>query len=305
MKLVLFDDFRLGVLKDGGVVDVMNAVKDVPAHTPQTLMAGVIEAFPRLRPRLEEAAAKGAVKPLGRVRLRAPLPRPGKLVCAAVNYMEFGTRQPEELPLEAFLKASNAVIGDGDTVVLDEECKATVFHHEAELALVIGKVAKKVPQSKAMDYIFGYTGLMDISARGFNPGGRVSFFQVKSWDTFAPMGPCIVTADEIPDPSNLNLRMWCSGEPRHNFNTSDMAHKIPELVEFLSRVITLEPGDVVATGTNHQGIGAIQDGDEVVMEVQGVGKLTVHVKDPAKRQWPRGVDEAMASRMRGPAAPRR
>ena len=205
--------------------------------------------------------------------------------------------------IDAFLKSSDCVIGDGETIYLDPDCAATVFHHEAELGVVIAKEARGVKATGAMDYVFGYTGFIDVSGR-ITVRGSQSYYQTRSWPTFGPMGPFIVTKDEVPDPHNIEIRIVNSGEPRQAFNTSDMAHKIPECVEFVTRITPLQAGDIISTGTNHQGLGPIQDGDELLLAVQGVGELRLHVQDPLKRQWPRGVDQAMADRMRGAAAPR-
>ena len=296
MKLVLFNDDRLGMLKDGSVHDVSDAVKDVPRVTAQDLVNGVIAGFARLRPGLEEASNRSPGVPVSQVRLRPPLPRPGKIVAMAVNYMEFGART-EPAPINAFLKSPNAVIGPGDTIVLPE-AEADIFHHEAELGVVIGKEATGVKEADAFDYIFGYVNFIDVSARGLGGG---SFFWGKSWDTFAPLGPALVTADEVSNPQDLPVKLWVNGDIRHDFSTSDMGHSIARCVEWASSVTTLEPGDIVTTGTNHQGIGPVQDGDVVEMEAQGLERLTVHVKDSLKRQWPRGIDQRFADRMAGRA----
>jgi len=298
MKLVFFDDFTLGVLKDGNVVDVSQAVRDVPHVTPQDLMNGVIAEFGRLRTRLEEAATKSAGVPTSQVRLRPPLPKPSKIVAMAANYLEFGARRENPPTINAFLKASSAVIGPGDTIVLPD-APATIFHHEAELGVVIGKEATAIKAENAYDYIFGYVNFIDASARGLH--GH-SFYWMKSWDTLAPMGPCIVTADEIADPQNLPVKLWVNGELRHDFPTSDMAYSIARCVEWSSMITTLEPGDIIATGTNHQGIGAIQDGDVIEMEIEGLERLVVHVKDDLKRAWPRGIDQATADWVAGRTA---
>jgi 2-keto-4-pentenoate hydratase/2-oxohepta-3-ene-1,7-dioic acid hydratase in catechol pathway len=163
---------------------------------------------------------------------------------------------------------------------------ATIFEGEAELALVIGKRASNVPASEAMDYIFGYLNFIDGSARGLPPSGN-TFYQMKSRDTFAPMGPYLVTADEIPDPLNLQVRLWVNGVLKQNYNTSDMAHKIPRVIEWISSIHPLEPGDVVATGTNHRGLSAFQDGDEIEIETAGLGRLRFNVRDDLKRVWGR------------------
>ena len=294
MRLAFFNDFRLGVVREKEVVNVEESLKGLVYGNPQELMERVIVNFQDLKPQFERIAKKGKGIPISQVRLRPPVPRPSKLLCAVASYREFGQLPP--LEQDFFLKSPSCIIGDRDTVELPP-AKASIFHHEAELGLVIGKTTSKVGQDKAMASIFGYVPFIDVSARGLMPRGRLSFFMMKSWDTFGPMGPYLVTADEVPDPHNLKVRLWVSGELRHDFNTSDMGHPLPEVIEFLSSVVTLEPGDVVATGTNHQGLGALQDGDEVVMEIEGMGKLTVHVNDPQKRQWPRGIDHEAGRRV--------
>jgi 2-keto-4-pentenoate hydratase/2-oxohepta-3-ene-1,7-dioic acid hydratase in catechol pathway len=163
---------------------------------------------------------------------------------------------------------------------------AIVFEGEAEMALVIGRVAKNVPAAEAMQYIFGYMNFIDGSARGLPPAGN-TFFQTKSRETFAPMGPYIVTADEIPDPQALQVKLWVNGHLMQNYNTSDMAHKIPRCIEWISSIHTLYPGDVLALGTNHRGLNAFQDGDRVELETQGLGRLHINVSDPLKRTWSR------------------
>jgi 2-keto-4-pentenoate hydratase/2-oxohepta-3-ene-1,7-dioic acid hydratase in catechol pathway len=132
---------------------------------------------------------------------------------------------------------------------------------------------------------------IDGSARGLGNG---SFFQGKSWDTFGPVGPCIVTADEIDDPQALNVRLWVNGTLRQNFSTSDMAYDIARCIEWASGITALEPGDILATGTNHQGLGAMQDGDLIEMHIDGLDKLTISVRDDLKREWSRDIDQATA-----------
>jgi 2-keto-4-pentenoate hydratase/2-oxohepta-3-ene-1,7-dioic acid hydratase in catechol pathway len=284
MKLMYFDDFRLGVVKGDAVVDVSKLVKDIPHTGPQELMSGLIERFAKYKARLQKAAAAGKGVPLKKVRIRPPLPRPHNVDCMAVNYMEDGTRT-EPAPINAFHKSPSGIIGDGDTLVLPD-VPATIFEGEAEMALVIGKRASKVPAAKAMSHIFGYVNFIDGSARGLPPSGN-TFYQMKSRDTFAPMGPCIVTADEIADPHRLQVRLWVNGTLMQNFNTSDMAHRIPRCIEWVSSIHTLEPGDVLATGTNHRGLNPFQDGDRVELEVEGLGRLRIKVRDDLKRTWAR------------------
>lgn len=284
MKLMFFNDFRLGVVRNDEVVDVMSVVEAVPRIGPHDLIAGVIEHFDSFRSKLEEAAQKGKGIALSGVQVRPPLPRPRNIVCMAVNYMEDGTRT-EPAPINAFTKSPNAIIGPGETMKLPD-APATVFEGEAEVAVVIGKRTSNVKAADAMGHIFGYVNFIDGSARGLPPAGNV-FYQMKSRDTFAPIGPYIVTADEIADPHKLQVKLSVNGTVMQNFNTDDMAHKIPRCIEWVSAIHTLDPGDILATGTNHRGLNAFQDGDTVDLEAQGLGRLTFNVSDPLKRTWSR------------------
>lgn len=284
MKLVFFDDFKLGVVKGDTVVDVSNAVSGIEHTSPQDLIGKLIENFSQYRAVVQEAVDTGSGIPLNQVRFRSPLPKPPNIICMAVNYMEDGTRD-EPAPINAFQKSPNAVIGNGDTMVLPD-IPATIFEGEAEIALVIGKRASNVRQEDAYDHIFGYINFIDGSARGLQAGGN-TFYQMKSRDTFAPMGPYLVTADEIDDPQNLDIKLWVNEDLKQSFNTDDMAHKIPRIIEWVSSIHELEPGDVIATGTNHRGLSALQNDDKVELEVQGLGTLQFNVQDDLKRSWDR------------------
>jgi 2-keto-4-pentenoate hydratase/2-oxohepta-3-ene-1,7-dioic acid hydratase in catechol pathway len=247
-------------------------------------MNGLIGRFDAYRGKLEAAAASGTGVALTGVKIRPPLPAPKTIDCMAVNYMEDGTRSAPA-PINAFHKSPSAIIGDGDTMVLPD-VPASIFEGEAEMAVVIGKKATAVSEGDAMSHVFGYTNFIDGSARGLPPPGNV-FFQMKSRDTFAPIGPFLVTADEIADPQKLQIQLWNNGVLMQNFNTDDMGHKIPRCIEWLSSIHTLEPGDVIATGTNHRGLNAFMDGDKVEIETEGLGRLTFHIKDDLKRTWAR------------------
>ena len=284
MKILFFNDFKLGVLRGDTVVDVSKLVADIPHTGPHDLIKGLIERFPKYKSKLAKAAASGKGIPFSKVRIRPPLPKPHNIDCMAVNYMEDGTRT-EPAPINAFHKSPSGIIGDGDTMVLPD-VPAIIFEGEAEVALVIGKRATRVKAADAMKHIFGYFNFIDGSARGLPPAGN-TFYQMKSRDTFAPMGPYIVTADEIKDPHNLQIRLWVNGQLKQNFNTSDMAHKIPRCIEWISSIHTLEPGDVLATGTNHRGLSAFQDGDRIELETEGLGRLRFKVRDDLKRTWGR------------------
>jgi 2-keto-4-pentenoate hydratase/2-oxohepta-3-ene-1,7-dioic acid hydratase in catechol pathway len=291
MKLVLFqtsgrDEQLPGLLTERGVVDISGVVET--GYTPQLTMQGLIDRFDDLRPTLRRRASEGEALPLGSVRLRAPLPRPGKILCCIANYWEHAQR--EARPLNMFLKNPEAVVGPGDTIVLPEFTEPWIFMHEAELALVIKGPAKKISQTNWQNAVFGYTCLIDVSARG---EGRRTWkagsWLGKSFDTFAPIGPCIVTADEIPEPNDLVVRFWNDGQLRHNYNTDDMEHRVPELVEFASTIMTLNSGDLIACGTNHEGLGAVQDGETVEIEIERIGRMSLGVVDPLKRSWERGI----------------
>lgn len=301
MKLVLYDDYKPGLLKDGSVVDLSGVVQPVRAKRPeyerraaQETMEEIIYNWDSLRPKIEEVQARApAPHALSEVKLRSPLPKPGKIVAMGVNYLEFTPGPPQ--PIMVFLKSPEAVPDPGDTITLPPH-EFTICHHEAELTVVIGKKARNVPQAQWQDYVFGYTCGVDVSARG-QWGGNV--FIGKSFDGFNPLGPCIATKDEIPDPHTIQVRFFVDGQPRHDYNTSDMAHKIPECVEYCSSIMTLLPGDVIMLGTNHQGIGPLQDGETAEMEVKEIGpRLTFKVSDPQKRSWPKAVDKQMADMVR-------
>jgi len=286
MKLLYFNDWRLGVLKGDNVVDVTSVVQDIPHVGPGDLINGLIERFDQYRGHLESAAASGRGVPVASVKIRPPLPKPTNIDAMAVNYMEDGTRS-EPAPINAFHKSPGAIIGPGETMVLPD-VPATIFEGEAELAAVIGKKASQVRAADAMNYVFGYTNFIDGSARGLNPAGN-TFFQMKSRDTFCPIGPYLVTADEVPDPHKLQIRLWNNGTLMQNFNSSDMGHKIPRCIEWLTSIHTLNPGDIVATGTNHRGLNAFMDGDKIELEIDGLGRLAIGVKDELKRTWARAT----------------
>ena len=284
MKLAYFDNFQLGILTDKGLVDVSHIIMDIPHTNPGNLMNGLIENFENYRSKLETAAEKGVALPLDSIKIQPPLPKPGAIDCMAVNYMENGTLK-EKPQINGFHKSPSAIIGNGDTMILPD-VPATIFEGEAELGLIIGKRASNVSESDAMDHVFGYLNFIDGSARGLPPDRNV-FFQVKSRATFAPIGPFIVTADEIPDPQNLSVKLWVNGELKQDFNTNDMAHKIPKAISWLSSIHALEPGDLIATGTNHRGLSSFQHGDKIELEVEMLGRLSINVQDDLRRTWGR------------------
>jgi 2-keto-4-pentenoate hydratase/2-oxohepta-3-ene-1,7-dioic acid hydratase in catechol pathway len=295
IKLVIFNEGRPGLLTGRGVVDVSDLVRPLGG---QDAMVAIITRYDELKPELAKRAAEGAAKPLSSVKLQAPLPR-AKLLAMGGNFREFGQRPPQ--PMWGFIKSTDSIAGNGDTVVLPE-IDANIFHHEAELVVVFGKAGKNIPQAQALDYVFGYTGGIDVSARmPPNPsgGGRRDITKMvlsagKSYNGFSPIGPAIVPKEEVGDAEKLDIKLWVNGELRPNYNTSDLAHSIAESIAWATSITPVEPGDVLFMGTNHQGLGSMQDGDKVELEISRIGRLTVNVADPLKRRWPRGIDKATA-----------
>jgi 2-keto-4-pentenoate hydratase/2-oxohepta-3-ene-1,7-dioic acid hydratase in catechol pathway len=295
MRIAAFNGGTLGIVgSDDSVVDITDLLQPFDPLGPEDLLPDLITHFGDLRAELERRAAAGGGTPLGEVKLHSPLSRPSKIVCLMGNYRE-GTDRPIQ-KLDLFFKSPEGIAGDGDTVVLPPH-QASIFHHEAEIAVVIGREAKDLSDADAMDAVFGYVAFNDVSARGL---GRkdINSFLGKSFDTFAAFGPWIVTRDEIDDPQALSVTVDVNGERRQDYSTSDMERPVRELLTYISSVTTLHPGDVICCGTNHQGLGAMQDGDAVVTTVSGIGSFTIHVRDDHERAWQRGIDRETADRVR-------
>ena len=222
----------------------------------------------------------GEAVPLSEARLHAPVDRPGKIIGIGLNYedhaRETGAEAPEK-PI-VFAKYPNTVVGQGDAIRIPPITEQVDY--EAELAVVIGRPARNVSEDEALDYVFGYANCNDVSSRDlqFSEGGQ--WTRSKSIDTFLPLGPYVATRDEIPDPQNLYIRAILNGETVQDGTTSRMIFSVAELVSFLSQGMTLEPGDVIITGTP-PGVGMARDpqlwmkpGDEVSIEIEGLGTLT-------------------------------
>jgi len=216
--------------------------------------------------------------PLASVRLLAPVPRPPKLICIGLNYRDHAAEARQEIPKvpTIFAKFSNVVIGPGEPIVLPKISRKPDY--EAEFMFVIGTGGRHIAAEDWQRHVFGYTVFNDVSARDFQ--SVTSQWMIgKTFDTFAPMGPYLVSADEIPDPHALDISLSIDGEVLQHSNTRELIFKIPDLVAYLSSVVTLEPGDVVATGTP-AGVGFarkppryLKPGDEVIITIEGVGEL--------------------------------
>ena len=224
------------------------------------------------------AAPESAVRSLSAVTLLAPLQRPPKLICVGLNYRDHALETNMKIPdvPTIFAKFQTAIIGPGENIVLPRS--STKPDYEAEFAFVIGKGGRHIAAENWREHVFGYTALNDVSARDYQMA-TTQWTVGKSFDTFAPMGPWIVTADEIAEPHDLDISLTIGGEVLQSSNTSNLIFRIPGLVGFLSSVFTLEPGDVVSTGTP-AGVGFarkppryLRPGDEVVVSIEGIGEL--------------------------------
>ncbi|MGV9503814.1 fumarylacetoacetate hydrolase family protein [Streptomyces sp. NPDC003642] len=271
MRLALFNKGRLGLVDGDDLIDVTDQVAGADT-------AGPVGALQR---HIETVAEEGAVRfdftglpriPLAEAALQAPLPRPGKIIGAPVNYMDHKAEMEyttSVADLGVFLKANSSIIGPGEDILLPYSDKRT--DQEGELGVVIGRTASHVSADDALDHVFGYTCVLDITVRsGEDRSTR------KSFDTFTPLGPWIVTADEIPDPDTLDLRCDVGGTARQRTNTANLIFGVRELIAYASSVMTLYPGDVIATGTP-AGVGPLSHGDRVVLDIEKVGRLEVGV----------------------------
>jgi len=242
----------------------------------------LIEAGYEGRARAETFAAKAAggdKLALSSVKLLAPIPRPRKLICVGLNYRDHAAETGATIPdvPTIFNKFATAVIGPGADIVLPRVSKSPDY--EAEFAFVVGIGGRHIAAEDWKKHIFGYTIVNDVSARDYQRA-TTQWLMGKTFDTFAPMGPWIVTADEIADPHNVNIQLEIDGEILQNSNTRELIFKIPDLIAFLSSVFTLEPGDIVSTGTP-AGVGAarkpprfLRPGEEVTVKIEGIGELT-------------------------------
>ena len=224
------------------------------------------------------SAPGGSSHDLASVAILAPIPRPPKLICVGLNYRDHAAEARMEIPAvpTIFNKFPQVVIGPGESIVLPKVSRKPDY--EAEFTFVIGRGGRYIPAAQAMEHVFGYTIINDVSARDYQMA-TTQWLMGKTFDTFAPMGPWITTADEIADPHALDISLEIGGETLQQSNTRELIFKIPELIEYISSVVTLEPGDVVATGTP-SGVGFarkpprwLRPGDEVIVRIEGLGEL--------------------------------
>jgi 2-keto-4-pentenoate hydratase/2-oxohepta-3-ene-1,7-dioic acid hydratase in catechol pathway len=282
MRICRYDDDRIGIVTDNRVHDVTPVLKDLPSWTyPLPVFDPFIANLPKLRPAFEREARQSGARPIDGVRLLSPVASPGKIIAAPVNYkkhleevlaqkeIHHGNLINEIHRAGVFLKATSSLIGPGEGIKLVHLDRRN--DHEIELAVVIGKTARNIRAKQALDYVAGYCIGLDITIRG--PEER-SFR--KSPDSYTVLGPWLVTADELTNPSRLSFTITVNGEIRQNANTDDLILGVDDLIEWASSFYTLHPGDVILTGTP-QGVGPVRPGDVLVAKMEGIGEMQVDV----------------------------
>jgi len=274
VRIARFDEGRLGVVVgEDEIVDVTDVLGVDLAEWPPVASTRLIAQFPAYVDRLAEAADTGPRRPLSSVVLRTPVPWASKVIAYPVNYhahaaeMQAGYRASNQ---GFFLKPPSSLSGAGEPVVLPDVPGREV-HHESELAIVIGVGGRHIPRDRWREHVFGYACLLDMVVRG-----REERVFRKAFDSFCPVGPWITTADEVGDPTALDVRLWVNDELRQDANTRDLVLDIPGMVEMASAVMTLHPGDMIATGTP-AGVGPVVDGDRIRISIERIGEMTVDV----------------------------
>ena len=285
MRLCRFNEGRLGLVEGATVRDVTAALDVLPqARYPLPAYDLLIAHLPQVLARVRALAAGAEVQALDRVRLLSPVANPGKLVAAPVNYQKHLDEVRADTALHQntpghtvtihsaglFLKATSSLVGAGEGIAVRKLDRRT--DHEIELAVIIGRTASNVSAAEALSYVAGYAIGLDITIRGSEDRS----FR-KSPDTYSVLGPWMVTADEVPDPGELDLHISVNGEQRQQSNTRYLILGVPELIELASSFYTLHPGDVIYTGTP-EGVSPIEPGDAIVATVEGVGVMKVSVR---------------------------
>lgn len=274
MKIARFNEGRIGIaVDDAHLVDITELIGEDAAAWPPVGTVRLIARFDALRPVIEAALPALPRIPLAGVKLLTPVPWPNKVIAYPVNYHDHGREMQAGYRADVqgfFLKPNSSLSGAGEPVVLPHLPTREV-HHEAELGIVIGQGGRDIPRANWQAHVFGYACLMDMVVRG-----REERVFRKAYDSFCPVGPWVVTADEVGDPTQLEMKLWVNGELRQHANTRDLVLDIPGMVEMASAVMTLYPGDIIATGTP-AGVAQIRDGDQVRMTIDRVGEMAVRV----------------------------
>jgi len=286
MKIASFNDYRIGVVDGDTVHDMTAALPAFLSHLPRQRVNWLVGHWTELRSKFADYRNCGQALALASVKLLPANPAPQHVFAAPANYQkhigELGDRTVTKGGRSAreqafFLKAPGSLVGAGGALLLPKGSQRR-FDHESELAVIVSRKARNVPRALAMEYVFGYSCLIDATMRIEKGVAEEERSMRKSFETFTPLGPWIVTGDEVADPGSLKNRLWVNGELKQSANTSEMIVGIAELMELISSVLTLEPGDVIATGTP-EGVGPFVAGDEVRIEIERVGSMTLPVRE--------------------------
>lgn len=286
MKIARFGKGQVGVVDGEYVVDVTEAAGVDVAEWPPVGPNRLIAEWDQRRAGIEAAVATGARTPLAEAGLLTPVPWPNKVIAYPVNYHDHGREMQAGYRADVqgfFLKPPSSLSGPEDFVELPA-LPGREVHHESELAIVIGKGGRDIAREDWKDHVFGYACLLDMVVRG-----REERVFRKAYDTFCPVGPWITTADEVDDPTQLSMKLWVGDELRQDANTRDLVLDIPGMIAMASTVMTLHPGDIIATGTP-AGVGPVVDGDVIRIVIEQVGEMNVPV-----RQGTRGNTEVFAN----------
>ena len=290
MKLVCFNDYKVGVADGDFVYDMTATLPEFLNHLPRQRMNYLISNWNSLSDKFKSYSQLGIKLDPIKLSLLAPNPAPQHIFAAPSNYIkhmgELGDRSVTKKGRSAreqgcFLKAPGSLCGPGQTIMLPKDSTRR-FDHESEMAIVISKTSRNVPRSEAMNYVFGYSCLIDITMRIENGTFEEERSMRKSFETFTPMGPWIITADDVKDPNILGNRLWVNDQLRQESNTKDMIVGVAELIELVSSVIELQPGDIIATGTP-DGVGPFSSGDTLRIEIEKVGSMRFNVNEYDKK----------------------
>jgi 2,4-didehydro-3-deoxy-L-rhamnonate hydrolase len=283
MRIVRFGSDRVGIEMGDEVVDVTRVLDRLPAHRyPLPVVDPLIAHLDELRPFFEQETKIGKRQKLAGLDLKSPIANPGKVIGAPVNYkkhldearadasIHFQNKIIEIQQIGLFLKANSSVVGPSEGIAIRHADRRN--DHEVELGVIIGTTADRVSRGDALKHVAGYCIGLDMTVRGQEERSLR-----KSVDSFTVLGPCLVTADEISDPSNLSLSLTVNGEPRQSANTRDLLISIPDLIVFASSFYTLKPGDVILTGTP-EGVGPVVPGDTIEASIESIGSMSVSVR---------------------------
>lgn len=286
MKLASFNDYRIGVVDGDSLYDITGLLPAALETLPRQRMNWLIANWASLAAQAANYRSTGQAMPLASATLLSPNPAPPHVFAAPANYQkhigELGTRTVTRVGRSAreqgfFLMAPGSITGPGSPILVPRGSQRR-FDHESELAVFIGKGGRNIPHEQAMSHVFGYSCLIDATMRIEKDTFEEERSMRKSFESFTPIGPYLVTADEVPDPGRLSNRLWVNGQLKQQANTAEMIVGIAELIELVSSVLEIQPGDVIASGTP-EGVGPFVPGDEVRIEIESVGTMTLPVRE--------------------------